>query len=144
MSYTNPTTAQFQAQFARDFQYGSDPSTSVTDGDITNAFAFVPLAINQSLFGTQAAYTLGFLLLAAHYLVLNIRTAGQGLSGQYNFLQASKGVGSVSESFAIPPRILENPAFAMMAKTNYGAMYLQLIIPQICGAVFIAAGATRA
>ncbi len=98
--------------------------------------------INQNLFPNQGSYTLGYLLLSAHFLVTNLRASSQGMNGQFNFLQQSKGVGSVSESFGIPERILANPYFSMLTKTNYGAMFLQLILPQLSGQMFSVMGTT--
>src|SRR6185503_11182170 len=121
MSFTAPTVIQFQQQFARDFPYGSNTQTSVTTNDINSAFAMVNANINPALFPTQAIYNLGYLLMAAHFLVLNLRASSQGLNGQYNFLQENKAVAGVSESFSIPQWILDNPLWSMYSKTNYGA-----------------------
>jgi Protein of unknown function (DUF4054) len=143
MAYNNPSVADFKAFFARDFPYGVDPDTSILDADITKAFTFTNVNVNEGLFADQGSYTIGYQLLSAHYLVLNIRASSQGLNGQYNFLQQSKGAGAVNEAFAIPPRILENPEFAMLAKTNYGAQFLLLILPQLSGQVFSVHGSTR-
>lgn len=81
-------------------------------------------------------------LLSAHYLVMNLRSSSQGINGQYNFLQVSKGVGSVNESFSIPERITNNPYFSMLTKTNYGQAYLQLLLPQLTGQIYVVAGTT--
>lgn len=142
MAYSNPSVESFKSQFSRDFPYGTDPNTTVLDSDITYAFTFVNMNINQNLFPNQGSYTLGYLLLSAHFLVTNLRASSQGMNGQFNFLQQSKGVGSVSESFGIPERILANPYFSMLTKTNYGAMFLQLILPQLSGQMFSVMGTT--
>lgn len=144
MSYTNPTVIQFQQQFFRDFNYGSNPQTSVTINDINYAFSMVNVNINTDLFASQASYTLGYNLMAAHFLVMNIRSGSQGVNGQFNFLQAGKGAGSVSESFSIPQRILDNPLWSMYTKTNYGLMFIQLVLPQLTGQMFSVVGTTRA
>lgn len=128
-------------RFYRDFAYGST-SDVVTDQDLMIAFAQADANINQELFGNQVIFTEGFLLLAAHYLVTNLRASSQGISGQYSWLQQSRGVGSVSESIAIPQRILDNPLFAMFSKTNYGALYLSMILPVLTGQVFVVGGDT--
>lgn len=140
MAFTNPSVADFQAQFVRDFPYGTDPTISVLDSDITYAFMVTNVNINPGLFPDQGTYTLAYNLLAAHYLVTNLRSSTQGINGQYNFLQASKGVGSVNESFNIPPRVMENPYWSMLTKTNYGAMYLQILLPQLAGQIYNAYG----
>lgn len=143
MAFTTPTVADFKAQFARDFPYGTDPATSVLDLDITNAFRFTNVNFNSDFWADQGSYSLGYLLLTAHYMVLNLRASSQGLNGQYNWIQTNKSVGSVSEGFSIPQRILDNPEFAMLSKTNYGAQYLLLILPQLSGQVFSVCGSTR-
>ena len=81
--------------------------------------------------------------MAAHYLVTNLRASSQGINGQYAWLEQSKGAGAVNQSFAIPQRILDNPLFAMLTKTNYGASFLQLVLPQLTGQMFNAYGMTK-
>lgn len=141
--YLNPTVADFKNYFTRDFPYGTDPNTSVLDSDISKAYGQVNFAINPALFINQENYTLGYLWLSAHWLVTDLRASSQGISGQYNWLENNKAVGSVSAGFQVPQRILDNPSFAMLSKTNYGAKYLQLILPQLAGQIFIAPGHTK-
>lgn len=140
--YTDPSVADFKAKFARDFPYGTNPDT-VNDSDITSALNDTTYMINPALFENQGIYTLGFLLLAAHFMVMNLRASSQGLVGSFEFIDASKSVGSVSESQSIPQRILDNPEFSMLAKTNYGAKYLFLILPLLSGQMFIVRGGTQ-
>ncbi len=142
MAYDNPSVADFKAYFVRDFPYGTDIETSVLDADIAKAFQQTNMGINPGFFADQASYTVGYLLLAAHWLVIDLRMASQGISGQWSWLESSKSVGSVSQSFAIPDYIQQNPYFAMLTKTNYGAKYLQLILPALAGPMFIAPGRT--
>ena len=141
--YLNPAVADFKNQFIRDFPYGTDPQVSVIDQDIANAFRFVNLAINPGLWDDQGSYTLGYLLLTAHYMVLNLRASSQGLNGQYNWAQNSKAVQGVSEGFQIPQRIIDNPDLMMLTKTNYGAQYLQLVLPLLAGMMFPVCGRTK-
>lgn len=143
MAYTNPTVADFKAYFYRDFPYGTDLDTTVTDADITKAFGQTDFNINQDLFSSQAQYTTAYLLLAAHYLVVDLRMSSQGLSGQFSFMEQSKSVGSVSQSFAIPQRIQDDPYMAMLLTTNYGAKYISLLLPQLCGQIYTVLGSTR-
>lgn len=143
--YTNPTVAEFKAYFFRDFPYATDANdlTKVQDQDITNAFLDVDLNLNPEIVTSQEMWTSAYLNLGAHFLVTNLRNSSQGLAGQYGWLQASRGAGSVSESVAIPQKILDNPQLAMLAKTNYGAKYLMLILPQMLGQMFSVCGATQ-
>lgn len=140
--YTNPSISDFQNYFIRDFPYGIDPNTCVLNSDISKAFGQTGFNINPGLFCNQANYTIGYLFLSAHYLVVDLRMSSQGMNGQYSFLEQSKSVGSVNQSFAIPQRILDNPYISMLMKTNYGAKYIELILPQLCGQVFNSYGTT--
>jgi hypothetical protein len=142
LAYTNPGVSDFQSQFVRDFPYGSDPQVSVLSQDITYAFQMANLSINQALWPDQGSYTLGYLLLSAHFMVLNLRASSQGLNGQWNWAQNNKAVAGVSEGFEIPERIKANPDFMQYYKTNYGAMYMNLLWPLLCGQVFVIAGDT--
>jgi hypothetical protein len=118
-------------------------SVAVLPQDITNAFNLVDMKINPALWDNQISYTLAYLLLAAHYMCLALRASSQGLNGQYNWVQNSKAVGSVNESFTIPQRVIDNPELMMLTKTNYGAQYLELLLPQLAGQMFSVCGSTR-
>lgn len=142
MAYINPSISDFKARFYRDFPYGTDINVSVIDQDIAIAFQGTNVNLNPGLFVDQATYSQAYLLLSAHYLVTNLRSSSQGINGQYNFLQQSKGAGAVNEAFAIPQRILDDPYFSMLTKTNYGALYLQLILPLLAGQTFNVFGTT--
>lgn len=141
--FVNPSVADFQNFFSRDFPYGTDPSVAILDSDISKAFTFTNINFNMALWPDQGAYTVGYLLLSAHYLVMNIRASSQGLNGQFNFLQQNKNAASIAEGFGIPQRILDNPDWSMLCKTNYGAQYLQLLIPQLAGQIYNVYGSTR-
>lgn len=145
--YQNPSVADFKVYFFRDFPYQPENETVdldkyIQDADITKAFGQTQVNLNPALFADQANYALGYLWLSAHYLVVDLRASSQGLSGQFAFLETSKSVGSVSQGFTIPQRILDNPYWAMLMTTNYGAKYLQMIIPQLTGQVFNVYGHT--
>lgn len=143
MGYIQPGISDFKSYFFRDFPYTSDGDlTGVTDADITNAMQLCSVNFNEGLFADQQTYQVAFLLLSAHFLVMNLRASSQGIAGQYEWLQSSKSAGSVSEGLSIPQRILDNPEFAMLSKTNYGAQYLMMILPQLSGQVFIVCGRT--
>lgn len=144
MAYINPSASDFKAQFPRDFPFGTDQNSQILDSDITSAFQETNININQGLFSDQGTYTYMYNLLSAHYLVLNLRASSQGINGQYNFLQNSKGVGQVNEAFAIPDRINANPYWAMLSKTNYGAKYLELLQTKLIGKAFAVYGPPHA
>ena len=140
MAFSNPSVADFKAFYTRPFPYGTDPNTSILDSDISNAFLYTNTSINQAFFGDQGSYNVGYFTLSAHYLVTNLRASSQGINGQFAFLEQSKGVGGVSTSIAIPQRILDNPYWAVFSKTNYGMIYLQMILPSLCGQMYSVPG----
>lgn len=109
----------------------------VQDSDIAGAILDAQFNTNQGLFGGQALYTRAFLFLAAHLMIEKLLMAGEGVASQYAWLTAAKAVGDVSESFEIPERIKKDPMLASFSKTRYGAMYLQIISPQLVGGVFV-------
>lgn len=141
MAYTVPSVSDFKAYFVRDFPYGMDME-SVMDTDITKAISEAGFNINQGLFGTQEQFTIGYLYLTAHYLVIDLRAGSQGVNGKYSWLTTSRSVGSVSEGMQVPQRILDNPYLAMLSTTNYGAKYLSLLLPQLTGQIFTSEGTT--
>lgn len=140
--FLNPTIPQFKSYFFRDFPYGEDINTSVTDADLEKAFLQAAVNINRTMFPNQEMYQMAYMYLWAHYLVIDMRAASQGINGQFNFVEQSKSVGSVSQSFAIPQQILDHPSYSMLTQTNYGAKYLQMLLPQLAGNAFIAYGRT--
>lgn len=143
MAYLVPSIQDFKNQFYRDFPYGTDPAVSVLDIDISNAINFAAYQVNQELFSDQTSFSIGYLLMTAHQMVLNLRASSQGLNGQYNWAQTQKAAAGVSESFQLPQRIIDNPELMMLTKTNYGAQYLQMILPLLTGQMFAVCGTTR-
>lgn len=134
--YTYPQVPQFKQYFVDDFPYGLDPRTQFPDYRILNAMQNSNMAFfNPIFFGDQQSFNVGFLLLSAHYMVMNIRRASQGMKGQFGFLQNSKSAG-ISVGIEIPQRIKDNPDFAWLCQTNYGAEYLHMILPQLTGQMF--------
>lgn len=142
MAFTIPSIDDFKNQFVRDFPYGTDMNVCVLDSDINYAFAMTTSNFNPGLFQDQNSFTIAYNLLTAHFMVLNIRASSQGINGQYNFLQQSKGAGQVNEAFAIPTEITDDPTLSMLTKTNYGAAYLSMVLSLIRGSVSVVYGAT--
>lgn len=140
--FDNPTIPDFKTYFSRDFIYGITPNT-VMDDDISKAFQDADVFINPCLFQAQADYNVGFLNLAAHFMVTSLQSSSQGVSGSYDWLVNSKSVGNVSVGTSIPQRILDNPEFAALSKTNYGAKYLFMVLPLLSGVMFPVRGKTH-
>lgn len=115
----------------------------VQDADITRAFGEAQMSLNQGLFSSDAQITLAYLYLTAHYLVLDLQTALQGVESSGNYPVNSRSVGSVSESYSIPQRYLDDPVLSYYATTGYGKKYLSFLVPRLVGAVYSVDGATQ-
>jgi len=142
MIFVNPTVDQFEEFFSRDFPF-SECDNGVTESDVQKAQQEATFQLNISLCDTQAFYSTCFNYLTAHNLTINLRNSSQGIAGTFPWLQQSKTVGPIAESFGIPPRILENPELAMLCKTTYGAKYLSFILPNLSGQMFSVYGSTN-
>lgn len=142
--FTPPSVSDFKNYFVRDFPYGTGTDyTKVLDADISKAIDEASFLVNEALFETQLKYTIGYLYATAHFLVIDLRNASQGIVGAYNWLEASKAVGSVSSGYVIPEFLMKNPSVAMLSKTNYGAKYVQLIQTSLIGNFGISSGLTK-
>lgn len=142
--FYNPTIQEFKDYFFRDFPFGTDPAEKVVDQDIAKAFGQTNMFINQRLFDDNPDYKIGYNLLAAHFLVIDFQMSSQGLGSAFSWIESSKSVGSVSQSFAIPQSIQDDPQYAMLTRTGYGAKYLSLVLPKLVGNVFAVKGKTHA
>lgn len=136
------TVAEFKAWFYRDFPYSND-ETGIQDTDILKAFAEASMNFNESLFSTDDEKKLGFLYLAAHYLVIDIQNSSQGINGKYEGIMSSKSVGSVSVGYTIPDWVMASPIYSLLSQSKYGMKYLSLIIPLLIGNVGVVKGATH-
>lgn len=135
MSYTPPTVADFKSRFDRDFAFATDQTdlSKVRNVDVQRGLDSAGLNFNAALWGTQAAYAEAYLLLAAHFLCVNILNSSQGLGSQSTWLLSDKGTGSVRGSFAIPEQVREDMFLSRMATTGYGAEYLAVLAPLLVG-----------
>lgn len=149
MSYDVPTVSEFKSYFVRDFPYQPlvapdqvDINQFVQNGDIQRALDEVQCQINEALFKSQEQFTTGYLLFAAHIMIMNIQSSSQGLSGSFSWFEASKSVGSVSVSQQIPESMLKDPFYAWLSKTGYGVRYLMILMPRLVGAIYTIKGRT--
>lgn len=114
----------------------------VLDADITKAFSEAKLEFNQGLFSSDADIKLGYLYLAAFFLVNDLQTAKAGVSAVGTGLVKTRSVGSVNESYDTPDWILDNPLYAIYWANRYGQKYLSFIIPLLVGNVGVVEGTT--
>lgn len=146
MPFTPVTVADFKSRFDRDFAFASDQSdkSKVRDVDVTRGLTSAGMNFNEALWPTQATFAEAYLLLAAHFLCVNILNSSQGLGSQSTWLLSQKHVGSMSSSAAIPDSVKEDPFLARMATTGYGAEYLGVLAPLLVGGVTTVRGYTHA
>jgi hypothetical protein len=153
--YDRPSVGDFKAYFVRDFPYGDEEAPSGGDGgstsapldfvltsDIQKALNRTALMINEALAPDQAFFTEIYLLLSAHNMVMSLRVSSQGVGSQPEWLRVGKSAGSVSESFQIPERFVQNPQLALLQRTGYGQEYLELILPNLIGQISWVPGRT--
>ena len=152
MDLSTITIQDFKDYFTRDFPYLPDPYTGcaadqldfVLDSDITKAFGQTQIKFNQSLFSSDANITIGYFWLTAHYMVIDLQAAQQGIaSSGAKFNVSSRSVGSVSESYDIPDIYKKNAFIAFLSKTAYGEKYFSLIISKLVGNTFTVCGGTQ-
>ena len=112
--------------------------SKVTDNDISGAIFDAQFNVNQALFPTQDTFSRAFLYLTAHQLINKLQAAQEGMGSQFSWNTVSKGIDSVTESYDIPEKIAKDPMLSHFGKTKYGAMYLQIISPQLIANVLAA------
>ena len=110
------------------------------DCDIINAIAEATVNFNEGLFADCCTAKLVFLYLVAYYLTVDFQNAMSPMGG--GGIVQSKSVGSVSESYAIPQWMLNNPTFGLYAQNGYGRKYLSLIRPYLLGTIILSKGRT--
>lgn len=111
----------------------------VSDLDITNAYAEACITFNGDLFCDENM-ALGYLYLAAHYLVNDLNAGGQN-SSQVGFAN-SRSVGNVSESYSIPQWLLDDEILGFYGQSSYGRKYLNMVLPRLTGNITTVEGAT--
>lgn len=138
------TKDDFKAHFFRDFKYGdiSEGCDVVCDTDLDKAFAQAKVNFNSGLWGTQEQLNIALLYATAHYLVVDIQMAMEGLNSSSSFPVNSKSVGSVSESYQVPEWVSKSPYLSHFASTRYGLKYCSLVRPRLVGNVAVYAGLT--
>lgn len=141
------SVAEFKTKFARNFVFGSGLD-SVRDADIQGAMDEALLLYNPSLFSTEDGKQ-AFYYAAAHFLVVNIQTAGglsadvtdQGIKNRSNGVIVNKTVGQVSVTYEPPPdRIKKITALLPFWETEYGKRYVMMLVPKLCGNVGVVDG----
>lgn len=143
--------AKFKTQFVRDFNFlpeeieeGDDPLEYVSDDDIKRALYEALAIFPCDIFETDEVRTLALLYLTAHYLCQDFKNAQQGLASVGTYPATSKTVRNVSEAYAIPAWITNNPVLSYIAETGYGKKYISLYWPRTIGRIRVVGGWTLA
>lgn len=140
---------KFKSQFIRDFNFlpeeeVEDPLQYISDGDIKRALSEALAIFPCDLFESDEIRTLALLYLTAHYLCQDFKNAQQGLNSTGTYPATSKTVRNVSESYALPNSITNNPMLSYIAQTGYGQKYLSLYWPRTIGRIRVVGGWTLA
>lgn len=147
MDLDSITPSDFKSYFVRDFSYWSADDGEnleyVLDSDINKAFGEAKINFNQSLFGTDEQIEIAYLYLTAHYLVMDLQAAMDGLDSRGSFTVNSRSVGSVSESYTIPQSFIDDPFLNYFTQTRYGQKYLSLLQAAFVGNVVSVSGGTK-
>ena len=119
-----------------------DTLNYITDDDIRKAMT--QARVNGKAFGETCNEAVNiYLHLVAYYLVVDLKNSSQGVNSTYLGMVNSKSVGSVSESYAIPQWLQNNPLYSMYGQNGYGLKYLSLIAPYLaCTIMFSRGGST--
>jgi len=142
MTFNDPTLESFKLRFNRDFPFGEDED-KVQDQDITRALSDCKARIaSTKLLSTQEEWTYAFLLLSAHFLVVNLRNSSQGLSGRFDFLESSKSIGGISVSSTVPEAFTKDPFLNSLSRSSYGGEYLSYVYSKSRGALRVVEGTT--
>lgn len=114
----------------------------INDDDITKAMSQALIAINEKFGSCDCEKIVLYMHLVAYYLVLDLHNASQGIGSAYSGPVQSKSVGDVSESYAIPTWLTNNPMYSMYMANGYGQKYLSLIAPELAVTLLFSYGRT--
>lgn len=114
----------------------------VTDEDIAKAMTQA-IQIGNDKFGETCTEKVNiYLHLVAFYLVMDLKNAATGVNSSFSGTVQSKHVGDVSESYAIPQWVNDNPMYSIFTQNGYGLKYLSLIAPYLACTIMFSTGRT--
>lgn len=119
----DPTNQNYWQKFKGDiYNY-------VLDEDIEKAFTQAYPNANVNFGHTCNEKINIYLHLVAFYLVFDLKNSASGVNSSFTGTLSSKSVGDVSESYAIPNWMMQDPMYSIFASNGYGLKYLSLIAP---------------
>lgn len=114
----------------------------ITDEDIVKAMTQA-IQIGNERFGETCTEKVNiYLHLVAFYLVMDIKNSSTGVNSSFSGTVQSKHVGDVSESYAIPQWVNDNPMYSIFTQNGYGLKYLSLIAPYLACTILFSTGRT--
>lgn len=114
----------------------------VTDQDIEKAMSQAIINANQRFGSTDEERIHIYLHLVAFYLVIDLKNASSGINSSYLGIIASKSVGNVSQSYAIPTFMANSPMYSLYGQNGYGMKYMSLIAPYLATTILFSRGAS--
>lgn len=143
-----PAVSDFKAKFIREFVYGTG-GDAVTDADIQRGLDEASPQFRQDLLDILTDQISAYLYLAAHFMVVNIQTAGglmavprgRGVRNVGEGVQVSKGVGPANVTYQVPPpRIANSPSLLFFWTTTFGQRFIALVEPRTAGPAAVVSG----
>lgn len=114
----------------------------VADEDIIKAMTQA-IQVGNERFGETCTEKVNiYLHLIAFYLVMDLKNAATGVNSSFSGTVQSKHVGDVSESYAIPQWVNDNPMYSIFTQNGYGLKYLSLIAPYLAVTIMFSPGRT--
>lgn len=138
----NGTTGELPTEIDYWVQVADDTLNYIGDDDIEKAFSETKVNFNQSLFGDDDSIELGYLYMAAHFLVNDLKASMGGINASAAFPLSSRTVGNVSESYDIPQAYKDDPLLSFYTQSAYGLKFLSMVLPKIRGNVGVVCGRT--
>lgn len=119
-----------------------DVNSYITDNDILKAMSQAIIVCNDRFGETDEEKINIYLHIIAFYLVLDLKNAQTGINSSFSGTVQSKHVGDVSESYAIPQWVNDNPMYSIFTQNGYGLKYLSLIAPYLACTIIFSTGRT--
>ena len=119
-----------------------DKYNYITDEDISKAMTQAIIVANDRFGETDEEKINIYLHLVAFYLVMDIKNSSSGVNSSFTGMVQSKHVGDVSESYAIPQWVNDNPMYSVFTQNGYGLKYLSLIAPYLACTILFSTGRT--
>lgn len=114
----------------------------IADEDIIKAMTQA-IQVGNDRFGETCTEKVNiYLHLVAFYLVMDIKNSSTGVNSSFTGMVQSKHVGDVSESYAIPQWVSDNPMYSIFTQNGYGLKYLSLIAPYLAVTMIFSPGRT--